>query len=77
MCKSELYIHSADTALSNDSRTSTNFWKIWQLTYSRYQDLQHHLLILDRLLKMIRYSFFTATARTYQQDCHYYSLLQL
>jgi hypothetical protein len=53
MCTAELYRHSSDTALSIDTRTNTKYWKVWQLTYSGYQDLQHHWLIPDRILKRI------------------------
>jgi len=53
MHTTKLYVHSTDTALSNDTGTNTKYWKVWQLTYSGYQDLQHHLLIPDRFLKKI------------------------
>ena len=36
MCSSIRFVPSTDTALSNDTRTSTKCWKVWQLTYRRY-----------------------------------------
>jgi hypothetical protein len=68
MCTAKLYGHCADTALSIDTRTNAEYWKVRQLTYSGYQDLQHHLLIPDRFLKRISDPICTATARTCQQD---------
>jgi len=49
MCTAKLYGHSTDTALSIDTRTNTKYWKVWQLTYNGYQDLQHHWLTLKLL----------------------------
>jgi hypothetical protein len=60
-----------------DTRTNTKYRKVWQLIYSGYQDLQHHLLIPDRFLNRVSDPTCTATARTCQQDCHYCSLLRL
>jgi hypothetical protein len=53
MCTAKLYAHSTDTALSIDTRTNTKYWKIQQVTYSGYQEQQHHLLVPDRFLKRI------------------------
>ena len=78
MCTAKLYGHCTDTALSDDTGTNTKYWKVQQLTYNGYQDLQHRLLIADRFLKRMSDPICsTATARTWQQDCHYFSLLQL
>jgi hypothetical protein len=79
MCTAKLYGHSTDTALSIDTKINAKYWKVWQLTYNGYQDLQHHWLIPDRFLKRISDTICTATARTTtcQQDCHYCSPLQL
>jgi len=77
MCTAKLYGHSTDNALSIGTRTNTKCWKVWQLTDSRYQDLQYHRLIPDRFLKRISDTICTATARTCQQDNHYWSLIQL
>jgi hypothetical protein len=77
MCTTKLYGHCTDTALSIDTRNNTKYWKVQQLTDSGYQDLQHHWLTPDRMLKRISDTICTATARTCQQDCHYCSLLQL
>jgi hypothetical protein len=73
LCTAKLYGHSTDTALCIDTRTNTKYWKVQQLTYSGYQDLQHHLLIHDRHLKIISDPICTTTARTCQQDSHYCS----
>jgi hypothetical protein len=77
MCTAKLYGHSTDTALSIDTGTNTKCWKVWQQTYSGYQDLQHHWLIPDRFLKRISDPICTATARTHQQGCHYCSVVRL
>ena len=79
MCTAKLYGHSTDNALSIDTRTNTKYWKVQQLTYNGYQDLQHHWLIPDSFLKRISDTICTATAgtTTCQQDCHYCSPLQL
>jgi hypothetical protein len=69
--------NSTDNALSTDTRTNNKYWKVRHLTISGYQELQHHWLIADRFLKRISDPICTATARTYQQDCHYCSVLQL
>jgi len=53
MCIVKLFGHSTDTALHIDTRINTKYWKVWQLTDSGYQDLQHHLLIPDSFLKGI------------------------
>jgi len=54
MCTTKLYGHTTDTALSVDTRTNTKYWKVWQLTDSGYQHLQHHRLIPDRFLTFWR-----------------------
>ena len=77
MLKAKLYGHSNDNALCADTIRKTTHLKVWQLTDSGYQDLQHHWLIPDRFLKTISDTICTTTARTNQQDCHYCSLLQL
>jgi len=77
MCTATLYGHSIDSALSFDMRTNTKHWKVRQLTYSGYQDLQHNLLIHDRSLKRISDPICSTTARTCQQDCYYCSLFRL
>jgi hypothetical protein len=77
MCTAKLYGHSTDTALSIDARTNTKYWKVQQLAYSGYQDLQHRLLLPDRFVKRISDPICITTARTYQQDCHYCSMLLL
>ena len=77
MCTAKLYGHSTDNALCTDTRTNTKYWKVWQLTDSGQQHLQHHWLIPDRFLKRISVPICTTTARTCQQDCHYCSVLQL
>jgi hypothetical protein len=77
MCTAKPHGHCTDTALCIDTRTNTKYWKVQQLTYSGYQELQHHWLIPDRFLKRTSGTICTATARTCQQDCHYCSLLQL
>jgi hypothetical protein len=51
MCTAKPYGHCTDTALSIDTRTNTKYWKVQQLTYNWYQDLQHHLFIPDRFFK--------------------------
>ena len=77
MCTAKLYGHCTDNALSNGTRTNTKCWEVWQLTDSRYQDLQYHWLIPDRFLKRISYTICTTTVRTCQQDSQYCSLFQL
>ena len=77
MCTAKLYGHRTDTALCNDTGTNTKYWKVKQLADSGYQELQHHLLVTDSLLKRISDTICTATARTYQQDSHYCSVLWL
>jgi hypothetical protein len=46
MYTAKLYEHYTDTALYIDTRTNAKYCKVQQLTYSGYQELQHHLLIL-------------------------------
>jgi hypothetical protein len=77
MCAAKLYGHSTDTALCIDTATNTKYWKVRQLTDNRYQELQHHLLIPNRLLEKTSDPICTTTVRTCQQDCHFCSLLQL
>ena len=76
MCTAKQYGHCTGTASSTDTRTNTKYWKVWQLTVSGYQYLQHHWLKPDRFLKRISDTICTATARTCQQDCQYCSLFQ-
>jgi len=40
----------------------TKYWKVQQLTYSGYKDLQHHWLTTDRFLKKISDTISTTTA---------------
>jgi len=51
MCTAKLYGHSSDTALSIDTTINTKYWKVRQLTYSGYQELQQHLLKLTDIYK--------------------------
>jgi hypothetical protein len=64
MFTAKLYGHSTETALCIDTGTNTKYWKVRQLTYSGYQELQHHLLITDRFLKRISDPICNATVRT-------------
>jgi hypothetical protein len=62
MCTAKLYGHSTDTALCIDPRTNIKHWKVQQLTYSGYQELQHHLLtFIVRTFK----SVFMPTVRSF------------
>ena len=62
MWTAQLYGHCTGTALYIDTRTNTKCRKVQQLTDSGYQDLQHHWLIPDRLLKRISDTICTTTA---------------
>jgi len=68
MCTAQLCGHT-DNAMSIDTRKNTKCWKERQLTDNGYQDLQHHWLISDRILKRISDTMCTTIARTRQQDC--------
>jgi hypothetical protein len=52
-CAQQNCMDCTDTALSTDTSTNTRYWKVWQLTYSGYQDLQHQWLIPDTFLERI------------------------
>ena len=77
MCTEKLYGHCTDTALCIGTGTNTKCCKVWKLTDSGYQELQHYWLIPDRFLKRISDTICTATARTCQQESHYCCLFQL